>query len=478
MTRALRFGFRAALLTSLCAACGGSAAPGDGPGAHDARRNVVLISLDTVRADRLGCYGNARGLTPALDAFARTATRYTNAWAASPWTLPSHASLFTGLYPFEHGAHTYALDALPGSARFNRALALQSGQIAPLGEEHVTLAEVLAAAGWRTGAEVANTAYLSPKLQLDQGFERWRARRGRANEVGDRALAWVDELEGNAPFLLFVNFMDAHQPLNTTPRPDLFPDPVPRNANEVFEELYRAIIARRGPVYPELLATFRAQYDLAIANLDEGVGRLLDGLRARGLFDDALIVIASDHGEFLGEHDLIGHAKDVYAGTMHVPLLVKLPGQTEGRTDDDPISHVHVPYLVLEHAGPMAGAAISLPPQHARDAILGENSYSRLRDLADAPDGRFDVVRRLLLADGHAFLHASDGREELYDLAADPDQEHDLLAPDGASPEWEARLAELLAHLSESSARPVEDLFDPEDLEMLRSLGYLGGDSD
>ncbi|MEE8467133.1 MAG: sulfatase-like hydrolase/transferase, partial [Planctomycetota bacterium] len=152
--------------------------------------NVLLISLDTLRVDRLGCYGSAAGLTPELDTLAAGATRWERCTATAPWTVPSHASMFTGLYPHAHGAHSFE----PVSARVDN--------VWTLAEEHETLAEVLAAEGYATGAVVANVAYLGPALGLSQGFEDWSLSRERAPRINKEALQWIDRVPEGRPWML------------------------------------------------------------------------------------------------------------------------------------------------------------------------------------------------------------------------------------------------------------------------------------
>ena len=196
----------------LAAAAGLACSPAPPPA-----RGVVLVTIDTLRADHLGCYGYARNTSPSLDALAERATVYTRAMASSPWTLPTHASLFTGLAPFEHGARTF-LDAS------GRSLAN------PLDSAHLTLAEALRAEGFATAAFVANTGYLHPRHQLDRGFEVYEVRDESAMSMLPRIFEWLDEKAGGA-FFLFVNFMDAHRPYNTTPRPEALPPPPDRDGS-------------------------------------------------------------------------------------------------------------------------------------------------------------------------------------------------------------------------------------------------------
>ncbi|MBD3221321.1 sulfatase-like hydrolase/transferase, partial [bacterium] len=161
------------------------------------RPNVVLIVMDTLRADHLGCYGYERDVSPEIDAFAAGSTVYDRAYATAPWTVPTHGSLFTGKLPFRHGAHTYRSE--------ERGI-----MVAPLPEVHVTLAEVFAAEGYRTGAFVANDAFLGERFQFDQGFATYHVEPVHADQLNRRAARWLREDRG-APFFMFMNFMDTHR---------------------------------------------------------------------------------------------------------------------------------------------------------------------------------------------------------------------------------------------------------------------------
>ncbi|MBT3223583.1 MAG: sulfatase, partial [Proteobacteria bacterium] len=164
-----------------------------------AAKNILFISLDTVRADHLSVYGYHLPTSPNLEALADHATLYRRAQASAPWTLPSHASMFTGLYPFEHGAHT------PEPGGKNKAVVLN--------QDLTTIAEVLSSNGYVTGAIVANAAFLGKKFALDQGFAEYEIKRGTGDEINKRALTWLRKNKDQS-FFLFLNYMDAHRPYN------------------------------------------------------------------------------------------------------------------------------------------------------------------------------------------------------------------------------------------------------------------------
>src|SRR6266850_2351547 len=256
-------------------------------GRHE-RPNVLVVTIDTLRTDRLGCYGFGLAHTPAIDRLADEGVRCTDVASSAPITLPAHCSIMTGLYPPAHGVR-------------------DNGNYA-LGPEAVTLAERLQTAGYRTGAFVS-AAVLTRRYGLDQGFEVYdddlwsedepelfMIRERPASRTADRALAWLDDWWKNGrrqPFFIWVHFFDPHQPYKQ-----------------------RSI---------DLAALAPTLYDAEIAEADRGVGRLIDRLREQGVLDDTLIVFTADHGESLDEHGEPTHGIFIYDATIHVPLIWRLP---------------------------------------------------------------------------------------------------------------------------------------------------------
>ena len=419
---------------------------------------VILISLDTVRADNLSAYGGPAGATPTLDAFAAGATRHATCIAAAPWTLPSHASMFTGLYPIEHGAHTF----LPGEGH-------RGDNVFALNPRFETLAESLAGIGYRTAGVVANTIYLRPQLGLDAGFQTWDVRRDLGARVTDRALAWLDDnAKGDRPVFLFVNYMDAHRPYATGA------DGV--DAGAELDALIDRVMAR-GEEPGEAGARVRQLHQRAVTNLDAEMARLLDGLRERGLFDDALIIVTSDHGESFGGHGLVEHSKDVYENLVRVPLIVKEPGQTEGAVVAERASSVDVPGIVAATLG-VAGfdeLAAQFPRRPGGHVVLAENYYSRFGDLARF--GKRFRRQRFAIYDGRWKLIAgSDGSIELFDLDADGAELVDMGA------EQEALVETLIERLMSTRAmaayegeRVLPGQLTPAQVQDMDALGYGGG---
>ena len=440
---------------------------GAGPPTPEEKRmpNVVLITLDTLRADHLSCYGYERATSPRIDAFAREATRYTRSMATSPWTLPTHASLFTGKLPREHGAHTTKVGR-------------RSPRERPLSGHHVTLTEVLREAGYSTGAFVTNIGYLAAKYGFNQGFETYHVERVPARKLSGFALTWLRE-HREKPFFLFLNYMDTHRPYAAQPaHAEVVGEAPGYDGGKLLTSLYSAVMPAKGPVPTELAAQVVKQYDTAIVNLDAGIGDLLDGLREQGLHDNTLIVLVSDHGEYFGEHHLVEHSKDVYQEALFVPLIIKDPGQRKGRVVETIVSSTDVPRLMLDGfprswAERYHGLFTDVPGNHA---VVSENYYTRGKDLRNKEWGhRFDRVRTVLFDWPLKYIRSSDGMHELYDIEADPLEARNLITVRAAEA---GRLAQELRRLDVQ--RPpwkggkTPPRMSEEERDRLRSLGYVG----
>jgi len=293
--------------------------------APEARKpNVVLVVIDTLRADKLGCYGGTRGLTPHIDAFARDAVLFENASAHAPWTLPSIASMLTSQTPAEHGAG----GRLP--------------EFTQLPDSAATLAEVFASSGYRT-ALVANVAFLGAEFGLTQGFEFTDVRAQESNDALRRAaqtsadaLAWIDSI-GDEPFFVLVHYFDPHA-LYDPPQPfrARFAEPPDRDSGQqAFGSREDIVRLRTGGAAPDASAIRRAEalYDGEVAYTDDSLGIFLDGLDSRGLRGRTIVAITSDHGEEFLEHGGFEHGHSHHSELLDVPLLVSAPGVAAGRRD-------------------------------------------------------------------------------------------------------------------------------------------------
>jgi choline-sulfatase len=401
--------------------------------------NLLVVTLDTTRADRLGCYGRAGGTTPHLDALAARGLRFAHAVTVAPTTLTSHATIFTGLIPPRHGVRINSEDRLD---------AAQS-----------TLAEVLAAKGYETAAFVSSFV-LDARFGLDQGFATYDDRvatatgsafaQGTNERAGpsttDAALAWLRKRDAKRPFFAWVHYFDAHAP---------YAPPAPFAAR-----------------FPE------APYDGEIAAVDAEVGRLLQAVDAAGQRERTLVVVVADHGESLGQHGETTHGHFVYRSVMDVPLIVANPRLTPvpAVVDGGVVSTADVTPTVLDLLGAGDG--------RARDGV----SLA-----AERPDRRRTVYMETLVpfldfgwAPLFGFRRLEDSyvlapRPEYYDLVRDPRESTNLYATATgdaarARDQQAATLERLLARFpSYRQAATAASAPDPETRARLESLGYLGG---
>ena len=451
------------------------------PGAvRPTRPSIVVLSLDTLRADHLSAYGYRRHTSPALDAFAREAVRFEQAIAQASGTLPSHLSLLSSLNPPQ-----FQITRPDGRNDDQGRTTLR------LPEAVVTLAEVLRDAGYETAA-FTDGGSVHPRYGMSQGFDAFRvnATRGLTHTLAElerfafeRAarLAGVDPAE-RPPVFLFLHTFDVHAPYDAPPPFDR------RFSTGTFAELRDAL----GPgrvldalaAQPEPSASARSElealYDNGIAWTDAGVGRLLAQLRANELYEEAIVVVLSDHGEELYDHGGFNHGK-LYREHLHVPLLIRLPGaRRAGRVVQAPVALVDVAPTLLELAG--------LPPV---DSFAGESLLRWIESgtepqlprpiYFETPDRRIGL--RGLRA-GRWKLIASDtgGTPALYDVEDDPDEQRNLAT---ARPARAAALAAQLTDWVEAMEAEAEragwlavhnaeapDLSDVQ-RETLRALGYI-----
>ncbi len=400
--------------------------------------NVVLVTIDTLRADRLSSYGSEQVSTPHMDRLAREGVRFSNAATAVPFTLPAHSSIMTGAYPPFHGVREnvgYSLD-----------------------ESLPTLAEGLSAAGWATAGFVS-AFVLDSRWGIGRGFDHYRddfqldpnkpsVNVGQVQHEGpdtiEHALAWLDEPR-DAPFFLWVHLFEPHDPY-TPPEP------------------YRS-------QYPD------RPYDAEVAYTDSLVGLLREGLESRGVLDDSVFVLTSDHGEGLGQHGEGFHGYFIYDSTVHVPLILRLPfGDFEGRVVDEAVSHVDILPTVLSIAGrdvPVDVQGIDLLPlilgrEPAAAREVYTESYYSLYHYNWAP-------LRSIRTESEKFIETTN--PELYLLREDADEESNVLLQNrDLARALRDRLLAYSRDLKSSGDRPGgrPDL-DTETLAQLRALGYLAG---
>src|SRR5258707_8234088 len=409
--------------------------------------NVVLITIDTLRADHLGCYGYKQIKTPNIDGLAADGVRFESAFAVVPVTLPSHSSMLTGTYPMLSGMHDFS-----------------GNKLSPL---QPTLASVLKQARYQTGA-VIGAGVLDSRFGLNQGFDFYYdhfdfSRLDEANldemerpgnVVADVALDWLGK-NSQKKLFLWMHLYDPHFPYHP-------PDPYSRE--------------------------YAAQpYDGEIAFADEQVRRLLRFLKEKGIYQNTVIVLCGDHGESLGEHGEKTHGFFIYNATMHVPLIIRLPENrlpenAAARTAADPVSLVDLMPTVLGAVGleiPSQVQGRSLLPQLRGDRTGRDRSYQtpRHRVLYGAhflPRIHFNWSE--LRGSENTKFHFIDApRPDLYDLAKDPSEVHNLFTEKKAvAEEMRAKLTGMIRDYSAGKELAEKTGLDPALMERLKALGYAG----
>jgi arylsulfatase A-like enzyme len=415
------------------------------PQAHAGSPNVLIIILDTVRALSLGLYGYERPTSPNLERMARLGTVFDHAIAPAPWTLPSHASMFTGVPAHELSAGwTERLDGAP-----------------------TTLAESFRDRGYRTGGVVANWFYTNSEWGIDRGFLhysdfthsfghalastslsnkalKWMERRWQNHfwfhRLGGRRIApdisrdlirWL-ERDRDRPFFAFVNYYDAHDPYV---------------APAAFVERIRAMPRRRAPpvralkdgrvhdALPEQRTIALRQidlYDAAIAYLDDEIGKLLGRLDARGRLDNTIVVITSDHGEEFGENGHYWHGQSLYNAAVHVPLLIVYPPTVPaGRRVARPVSLTDLAATItdLANVGPVTFPGASLARHWNGSGGAGERVFASLR--LRTPRARTNEAElRAVFSDDLHYIASDVGREWLFRYRSDPLESNNLVGAD------------------------------------------------
>ena len=396
--------------------------------------NVVVITIDTLRADHLGCYGYQQIRTPNIDALASEGVRFERAFTPVPVTLPAHTVIFTGTYPMLSGMHDFSGNKLNPS--------------------HLTLASVLKQHGYTTAA-VIGSAVLDSRFGLNQGFDFYydhfdfnRLQESNLEEmerpgnvVADVALDWLGK-NRQSQFFLWMHLYDPHYPYRPPPP---------------YSEQYKD-----------------RPYDGEIAFADEQVGRLLSFLKAQGLYRNSLIVLSGDHGESLGEHGEKNHGFFIYNATLHVPMIIRLPGSPPARVVPEIVSLADLmPTIlkVLKFDLPAQAQGLNLLPLMAgKKPEEPRNLYAE----TFLPRLHFNWSElRAVETEKYQFIDAP--KPELYDLSQDPDETQNLYPEKRAvAEELRARLAALISQYSAGPELAEKTPLDPELMERLKSLGYAG----
>jgi arylsulfatase A-like enzyme/Flp pilus assembly protein TadD len=412
--------------------------------------NIILITLDTTRADRMGFLGSQRGLTPNLDALAKQSVVFTRAYAQVPLTTPSHAALLTGTYPqFSHLEDLGAL--LDKDLPYLPDLLHQHGYHTAAFLGAYILDPAAAAPGFQRGFDVYDANF----HQRKPGEDRYKSVERRAEDVANRALGWLSRHQ-QRPFFIWLHFYDAHDPYDP-------PEP--------FKTHYAS--------FP---------YDGEIAYTDSIVGSFVEVLRRHGLYQNSVIAIAADHGEAFGEHGEERHGMMLYDETIHVPLLLRLPaGRLGGKRVEERVALAAVAPTLLEAAGIAAPAAMqarSLFPLFFTGKTDAAKSVTS--DQTKTPDRSvYSETNYAHRAFGWSelrswrtgkYLYVQAPKRELYDQSSDPEADHNL-APGAkaVADTLDSQLTDFQRKTSSAKTAPTK--LDPTQAEKLRALGYLTSDT-
>lgn len=432
---------------------------GDNTIPPDPDANVVLIVVDTLRADHLGAYGYHRDVSPHIDRLSLNSTVYHRAYSSAPWTSPSVGTMLTGLYPEELGI-------------------LKPRD--PLQERFSTIAEILKKRGFQTGAVISHLL-LSKELNFDQGFDYfWYRACGHkavcSGDVTEAALKFLNSRRRDKPFFLLVHYFDAHY------------DYIEHSNHRFSTSSYTGLV-RSGMGYgglyrkiPQLVQRdidrLLALYDSEIAHIDSNVGVLLDYLRAHDLFNPSIVVLAADHGEEFLEHGSLGHTKTLYNELLHVPLLIKRKGQSKGIVEKATVGLIDLFPTLFDELGielgyPVSGTSLTSDsagrPVFASTYVTDYGTRVLLQK-QQAPK----VELRAIIEDGYKLIvDGAAGRSSLYNVADDRGEVRDIYGAEKArAAEMSNALTSWMERISPTApGRPGK--ISQEEADALKALGYV-----
>jgi arylsulfatase A-like enzyme len=455
-------------------------------------RNAVIVVIDALRADHLGCYGYQRPTSPHIDALAATATRFVNGISTTPWTLPSMATLMTSLYPRVHGA------TVPSNVVACEMGAASCRPRTVLDESRLTLAEVLQRHGFATAAFVPGHGYTSRAFGFGQGFGTFVDDRIEAPFMIEGFAQWLDRALPNR-FFAYLHLTEVHAPY-TGPSPTRYPadspDPTQRaRAQTIAEEIrrYRGFafdpgyqgtmdgsldaIQRLGPerlkkIGSRDLEHLVALYDQGIAYVDYWIGRLVEELDRRGLRENTIVFLAADHGDELHDHGGFDHGATFYDEMMRVPYILRVPHLGEGRVVDDQVGLIDVMPTLVDLLG--AGDTLDAQGRSVRPLLSGGALPERTLF------GEAAMIPGLVASRTNQwkYIRPSGAPPELYDLRADPRETLNLCAQDGDRCKpfaeqmhaWEIEMQRVKEQ--RALATPKTAVIDEQTHERLRELGY------
>jgi arylsulfatase A-like enzyme len=446
--------------------------------------NIVLIVIDTLRADRLGANGNGRGLTPFIDSLAARGYVFRNAYAQCSWTNPSVASIMTSRFQSQHGI-----------VAFESVLA----------DSEVTLAEVLKQRGYVTGFFSAN-GLLAKKFGFAQGYDEFQSLlvrpgdgRGhpgvpeRAARINGDALAWLDRTAqaraASAPVFLHLHYMEPHYPY--APRAEALDHVADgHDRPDVNEANAAAVFGHVKPLTLPVLGNLQDVYDAEVLSIDTELRALFAELERRHFLDHAIVVLTADHGEEFMEHDHIGHEQTLFQELVRVPLLVLVPGHSQRTDVDQVVSLIDVAPTLVDLAGAprppsfeghsWKGTLVRDPSWWRflawRDGMRQEPgagfAYSELIKPPDRNAKRVTPHEHAVVWGSHKLIVGIDGEREFYDLAADPGEKDPNGLTDGARTELQARYEIIRARAQADAAPQAMHPLDAVTRERMHALGY------
>lgn len=435
--------------------------------------NIVLIIMDTVRPDHLSCYAHSRDTTPNLKKLLRTSTIYDEAYSVSCWTIPAHASLFTGLYPIAHGT---------------------TQEYWRLEEDLTTLAEVLSDSGYTT-IGICENPLISKSKQFDQGFsefhEVWKRVHLRKNKVGSPAFFQfkksLEEINGEKPFFFFVNFIQPHSPYEP-PKPfkDLFvSDPsIPLTSN-MPKEFY---LGKRTFTASEL-AHLEELYDGEIRHVDHMLGILMEDLKEKGEWESTLFIATSDHGENFGDHGHVGHVFSLHEPAIRIPLLIHYPPLFPPDTRVSfPVQLTDLFTTLLSILGiekRFSQGINLLDPEALKNRTVFCEYYRPIQVFLSFGKEwkkeerlkKYDRRLKAVISRQMKLIWSSDGKNEIYDLSKDSGEKTNLMG----LPEYAERGEELFSLLErmqdqyykKRKRNYTQEKMDESTIKALRELGYI-----
>ncbi len=399
--------------------------------ARPADPNVLILVLDTVRADAIGVSGPNGPITPNINHLANEGNVFTRTFSEAPWTIPSHASLFTSLYPHQHKAI---------HERFK------------LDDSLTTMAEILKARGYQTAGFTCNP-WLNKLGGMGQGFETYLEIYKLDNPNNDKGAVnttvaireWISQHDRRKPFFVFANYLEAHLPYKP-PKSALerlgLTAPYPFNGDFTIQRAEQHITGQK-PLSDTDVKNATALYRAEIAYLDEQVGLVVDTLRQQHLLDNTIVIITSDHGEHIGSHGLTGHEFSIYEELLHVPLIVRLPVYLpNGKRITAPVGLIDVLPTVLDIIGGKSVAGLIgtslLPALNGADpndqrVMLAEysrpftliNNYWKSK-YPNIDMSRYDTILNAVRKGDLKYIISSTGQQLLFDLSTDPNEENNL----------------------------------------------------